>query len=74
MKPNQQVKYLNKGSAHTNACFKAIPAGVYHRLTKLTSVDERNANKSLVELYPDHFKALRKADPIVDKVPTLATY
>ena len=25
MKPEQQLKYLNKGSTHTGACFKAIP-------------------------------------------------
>ena len=25
LKNNQQLKYLNKGSAHTRACLKAIP-------------------------------------------------
>jgi len=28
LKPNQVLKYLNQGSAHTNACFRAIPYGV----------------------------------------------
>jgi hypothetical protein len=71
LKPNQQLKYLNKGSAHTNACFKAIPAGVYHRLTKLTSMDENNADKCLEDIYPEHFKALRRANLITNKIPTL---
>jgi hypothetical protein len=71
LKPNQQLKYLNKGSAHTNACFRAIPAGVYNSLTKLTSMDNANADKNLEEIYPDHFKALRNANLISDRVPTL---
>jgi hypothetical protein len=71
LKPNQQLKYLDKGSAHTNACFKAIPAGVFNRLTKLTYMDDTNADKSLEELYPNHFKALRKANLISAKVSTL---
>ena len=45
MKPNQQMKYLNKGSAHTHACFKAIPNGVYQRLAKLTTMTEENGDK-----------------------------
>ena len=28
LKPNQQLKYLNRSSTHTNPCFKAIPHGV----------------------------------------------
>ena len=28
IKPNQQIKYLNKGSAHTDATFDTIPTGV----------------------------------------------
>ena len=38
LKPNQLLKYLNKGSTHTTACFKAIPSGIIRRLTSLTSL------------------------------------
>ena len=71
LKPNQQLKYLNKGSVHTNACFKAIPGGVYTRLAKLTTITDENRNKRLDELYPEHFKALRHAGLVVEKIPTL---
>jgi hypothetical protein len=58
LKPNQELKYLNKGSAHTLGCFKAITNGVCHRLTKLTSISDVTAEKTLNELYPAHFKVL----------------
>ena len=58
LKPNQLLKYLNKGSTHTAACFKAIPSGVARRLVSLTSLTEENANKRVDELYPKHFNAL----------------
>ena len=62
LKPNQELKYLNQGSAHTKATFKAIPHGVLRRLTLLTSVNEDNKNTTLDELYPKHIEALRKLD------------
>jgi len=72
MKPNQQLKYLNAGSAHTPGCFKAITAGVCYRLTKLTTVNEDNADMKLDEIYPEHFKALNKAELLEDfTAPTL---
>ena len=71
MKPNQQLKCLNQGSAHTPKCFKAIPQGVCQRLAKLTTVTEKNANKTLKEIYPDHFKALETAKLVTDSIPTL---
>ena len=71
LKPNQELKYLNDGSAHTKACFKAIPNGVYKRLAKLTTITEENKDKKLDELYPKHFKALRKAKLVTKEVPTL---
>jgi len=43
LKPNQQLKYLNADSIHTKACFKAMPSGVYKRLSKLTTI--RHGNK-----------------------------
>lgn len=71
LKPNQELKYLNAGSSHTPGCFKAIPTGVYHRLTKLTSMKEGNKDSRLDELYPKHFESLRKANLVKDGIPTL---
>jgi hypothetical protein len=71
LKPNQKLKYLNKGSAHTSACLKAIPAGVCQRLAKLTTLDDVNGDKMLDELYPKHFKALKDAELLLKKTPTL---
>ena len=71
LKPNQQLKYLNEGSAHTQACFKAITTGVYKRLASLTTVTNENKNSTLEQLYPKHFEALKKANLITSKVPTL---
>jgi hypothetical protein len=62
MKPNQQLKYLNTGSAHTPGCFKAIMTRVCYCLTKLTTVDKNNEDMKLDEIYPEHFGTLNKAD------------
>ena len=69
MKPNQVLKYLNKGSAHTNACFRAIPHGVLRRLTVLTSLTPETENLTIDQLYPEHIRALEKA-----KLPTPKVY
>ena len=71
LKPNQQLKYLNADSIHTKSCFKAIPSGVYKRLSKLTTVTETNKNLPLDKIYPQHFKALQSAGLVTKKVPTL---
>jgi hypothetical protein len=72
MKPNQQLKYLNAGSAHTPGCFKAIKTGVCYRLTKLTTVDKDSVDLKLDEIYPEHFDALNKANLLKDfEAPTL---
>jgi hypothetical protein len=72
LKPNQELKYLNKGSSHTPGCFKAITAGVCHRLTTLTTVDADSVDMKLDELYPEHFNALNRADLVKDfEPPTL---
>jgi hypothetical protein len=74
LKPNQQLKYLNVGSAHTPGCFKAIMTGVCYRLTKLTTINENSANMKLNEIYPEHFSALNKADLLKNfEAPTLGT-
>ena len=71
MKPNQQMKYLNKGSTHTGATFKAIPNWVYQRLAKLTTMTEENENLTSKKSYPTHFKALEHAGLVKGKIPTL---
>jgi hypothetical protein len=72
IKPNQELKYLNKTSIHTPNCLKAIPNGVCQRLAKLTSIDESNKDKKLSEIYPIHFDALGKAGLIQpEQAPTL---
>ena len=58
LKPNQQLKYLNKGSAHTRACLKAIPYGVLNRLAKLTTTTPQNEHQNIDEIYPQHANAL----------------
>ena len=39
VKENQKLKYLNSDSTHTKSCMKAIPFGLFKRLTKLTSIN-----------------------------------
>jgi hypothetical protein len=61
LKPNQKLKYLNHGSTHTSATFRAIPRGVFSRLGRLTSLTSDNHDMALNELYPHHAKALEVA-------------
>ena len=61
MKKNQQLKYLNKGSAHINSCFKAIPHDVMGRLAKLTTRSAEKENTPIDELYPERTDALLKS-------------
>jgi hypothetical protein len=42
LKPNQLLKYLNKGSAHTPATFKSIQHRVLRQLATLTSANHHN--------------------------------
>jgi hypothetical protein len=72
MKDNQLLKYLNEGSAHTTACFKAITYGVLQRLSILTSLSPETENVPLNLLYPKHCKALEEAGlPVPKTYPTL---
>ena len=71
MKPNQQLKYLNKGSNHSASCFKAIATGVFGRLSKLTSECKKTMNSRLDELYPEHAKALKHAKLAPDIFPKM---
>jgi hypothetical protein len=63
LKPNQQLKYLNRDSTHTAACFKAIPTGVCSRLAKLTTILPFNENTPLQDLYPLHFQTAEDSKP-----------
>jgi hypothetical protein len=71
LKPNQQLKYLNRGSTHTEACFKSIPSGVLKRLASLTTRTEDSEMKCLDKLYPLHASVLRSAKLIEGNFPTL---
>jgi hypothetical protein len=70
LKPNQQLKYLNKGSTHTEACFAAIPNGVLKRLALLTTRTETSEMTRMDILYPLHAKALRVANLAPPIFPT----
>ena len=69
LKPNQQLKYLNKGSTHTEACF-AIPSGAVRRLALLTTRTNESEDIRMDELYPLHAKALRAANLAPPIFPT----
>ena len=71
MKQNQQLKYLNKGSCHTPACFKATPYIVFQQLGKLTTLNEDMADMSLEDFYPIYIDALKKANLLSENIPTL---
>ena len=70
LKENQSIKYLNKGSQHTKACFKATPLGVLNRLAKLTTINSLNENLTMDKIYPIHAKALLDAG-LMTTFPTL---
>ena len=70
MKLNQQLKYLNKGSIHTEACFAAIPSGVVRRLALLTMRMNESEDIRMDELYPLHVKALHVANLAPPIFPT----
>jgi predicted GIY-YIG superfamily endonuclease len=73
LKPNQQLKYLNNSSSHTDSCLKAITNSVCKCLTTLTTITEENENQKLDDAYPLHFEALAKANLLCGaKVPTFA--
>ena len=61
LKENQQLKYLNRGSTHTEICFQAIPSGVLMQLAVLTMRTEETESVRMDILYPSHVKALKVA-------------
>jgi hypothetical protein len=60
LKPNQELKYLNRWSNHTKATFKAIPHGVLSRLAKLTTMMEENENMRMNAYILNTLLLLRK--------------
>ncbi len=56
---------------HTNACFAAIPTGVMKSLASLTTRTKESELMQMDELYPEHAKALKKANLAPDIFPTL---
>jgi hypothetical protein len=71
LKENQVLKYLNRGSTHTDACFAAIPAGVMKRQGSLTTRTNKSELMRMDELYPAHAKALQTANLATNIFPTL---
>ena len=70
-KENQTIKYVNKESCHRQSVFKAVPAGVFTRLGRLTSLTKDNQATPILDLYPLHHEALKKAKLLPKNVPTL---
>jgi hypothetical protein len=70
-KENQTIKYVNKESCHRQSVFKAVPAGVFTRLGRLTSVTKDNQDTPILDFYPLHREALKKAKLLPKNVPTL---
>lgn len=68
LKENQQLRYLNDGSTHSKATFRAVPQGVINRLVSLTSL--RIREERIDEVYPDHCAALRSAGLAPNIFPT----
>ena len=50
---------------------RAIPTGVNNRLAKLTTVTDTNKDKTLADIYPDHFHCLATAGLLKGETPTL---
>eukprot|EP00957_Ditylum_brightwellii_P016085 1211601-Ditylum_brightwellii.AAC.1 len=61
-KPNQALKYVDRGSTHRPTTFKSIVNGGFTRLARLTSKIAANENARINEIYPDHAEALFAAD------------
>eukprot|EP00957_Ditylum_brightwellii_P000679 53447-Ditylum_brightwellii.AAC.1 len=70
-KKNQTIKYVNRESCHQTAVFKAIPAGVFTHMGRLTSITNENKNKPIITFYPTHAATLQKANLLPKKIPTI---
>ena len=63
-KPNQKLKYLNKGSTRTNAMFNAIPGGIFNRLVKLTSIAKKNAQTRIEKKTSRTLQGVNQSRPV----------
>eukprot|EP00957_Ditylum_brightwellii_P172993 13170561-Ditylum_brightwellii.AAC.1 len=70
-KKNQTTKYVNREKCHQTAVFKAIPAGVFTCMGQLTSITEENRNVPIMSIYPTHANALKKANLLPKRIPTV---
>jgi hypothetical protein len=70
LKENQALKFLNRGSTHTEACFAAIPVGVMKRLASFTTRTDESELMSMDKLYPAHAKALQTAKLVPNIFPS----
>ena len=71
--PGQAIKYMKKGSSHQRSCL--IRSSILKRLGKVTSKDEKTKHQAVNKIYPDHIKALEKANlllaPDFKKLPKM---
>ena len=56
-KENQKIKYLKRKITHRKTLFQETPRGIYHRLSSLTTFNDRNRDKT-DKTYPTHTEAL----------------
>lgn len=56
MKP--KLKYLNNDSTHLPSVFRAIPSGVFNRLSKLILKSKKIEKPTIDKIYPLHTKVL----------------
>eukprot|EP00957_Ditylum_brightwellii_P212268 15367148-Ditylum_brightwellii.AAC.1 len=70
-KPNHTIKYVGSTSYHHPAVFKAVLAGVFKRLGRLTSITMENINQPITELYPAHMSALQNDRILPNKIPSV---
>ena len=61
LKPNQQLKYLNRSNTHLLHVFRAVPNVITKHSTQLTSITLINENRTIDKLYPGHARGLQNA-------------
>ena len=66
---DQNLKYLNKGSVHTNATFNSIPSGIFNRTVKHNSRVKKKSQMRIDEKYQGHANTLTNAG-LVSKIFT----
>eukprot|EP00957_Ditylum_brightwellii_P083270 6331398-Ditylum_brightwellii.AAC.1 len=65
------LKYANRESCHRTEVFKTIPAGVLTCMGRLTSITHENKDMPITSLYPTHTDALKKANLLPKRFPTM---